>query len=215
MNVDLTHRRFEIFQKKLRFVLFRLFLRVKIFYLVFAPPTLENEPREKIFDDLKTRTCDILKTQNLKENIPTLIVSSLAISRENGFNNARQLLEKYTRRSKSQPAGCHPHVTPGEAPLARKQEKKRVDFCEKNRGRDFCADNVTFFYDSPFDEDGVPNRKNKPQCRRKDSPKPVRAAAKRKFPSKIHAGFAMNFGGGLSKPFFLANKGASLGVTCG
>ena len=126
MNVDLTHRRFEIFQKKLRFVLFRLFLRVKIFYLVFAPPTLENEPREKIFDDLKTRTCDILKTQNLKENIPTLIVSSLAISRENGFNNARQLLEKYTRRSKSQPAGCHPHVTPREAPLlARKNGFER------------------------------------------------------------------------------------------
>jgi hypothetical protein len=65
---------------------------------------------------------------------------------------------------------------------------------------------VTFFDDTPIPLDGCPNKKNNPQWRRKDSKKPLKTVAKRKFPPKFHVGFALNADGGLSEPWIHAKR---------
>ncbi len=112
--------------------------------------------------------------------------------------HTHKTMRRYTRRSKEQPKGYHPHVTPEEAPLSRKQEDTRLAYAKKNRNRDWVAENVTFFDDTPIPLDGQPNRRNNPQYRRLGSNKPLRVRKKRKFPPKFNVGLAANARGGLA-----------------
>ncbi len=116
----------------------------------------------------------------------------------------RKTMRKYTRRSKFQPNGCYPHVTPMESPLSVRQEALRVDYAEANRETRWKE--VTFFDDMPLSNDGVPNKKQNPQWRRKNSKKPLIIAKKRKFPGKLHYGMTVNSSGGLAKPFVHAKR---------
>ncbi len=118
----------------------------------------------------------------------------------------RKTMARFTRRSAEQPDGCHPHVTPEEAPLSRAQEGKRVAYAQKNLHRDWIKENVTFFDDTPVPLDGQPKRRNSPHYRRKGSKKPLRVRKKRKFPPKFNVGLAANACGGLAPAFVHATR---------
>ena len=115
-------------------------------------------------------------------------------------------IRKYTKHSAQNPDGVKPYVTPRETPISRKQKRKRVDYATENEDTDFYKENWSFVDTTPVEEDGVPNRKTKPQwVRPRNKNKKVKKAPKHKHCSKFQTSLALNRRG-CSKPHIHAKR---------